>query len=144
MFEKLNLVDTILKNSEFSTLGKAITIAGLAEALKATGPFTILAPTNDAFNKIPAEAMVDLMKPENKENLAEILKFHVLEGKLTSEEIGKLKTFKTLQGQEVKIDAADGVKINDARLQARNYEATNGFIHVIDTVLVLANTAKVA
>jgi|SRR5688572_9049132 len=143
MFEKLNLVDTISKNPEFSTLGKAITAAGLVDAFKSKGPYTVLAPTNEAFNKFPKETMTDLMKPENKKNLANLLKYHVIEGKIMSEDINKLKTAKTLLGQEIKIDITDGVKINDAKLLARNNEATNGVIHAIDTVLALANTAKV-
>lgn len=142
MFEKLNLVDTISKNAEFTTLAKAITAAGLADAFKAEGPFTVLAPTNDAFNKMPKEKLNDLMKPENKESLANLLKYHVIEGKIMSEEISKLKTAKTLQGQEIKIDTADGVKINGAKLQARNNVGTNGVVHAIDTVLVPATTAK--
>lgn len=142
MFEKLNLVDTLSKNAEFSILAKAITAAGLADAFKGKGPYTVLAPTNDAFNKFPKETMTDLMKPENKDNLANLLKYHVIEGKIMSEDIGKLKTAKTLQGQEIKVDTTDGVKINGAKLQARNNEAINGVIHAIDAVLVLSNTNK--
>jgi transforming growth factor-beta-induced protein len=144
MFEKLNLVDTILKNPEFSTFASAITASGLVDAFKSKGPYTVLAPTNKAFNKFPEEMMTDLMKPENKENLANLLKYHVIEGKIMSEDINKLRTAKTLQGQEIRIDTTDGVKINGAKLLARNNEATNGVIHAIDTVLALANTAKVS
>src|ERR1044072_8718898 len=102
MFEQLNLVDTISKNPEFSTLAKAITASGLVDAFKSKGPYTVLAPTNNAFNKLPKETMIDLMKPENKENLANLLKYHVIEGKIMSEEVSKLKTVKTLLGQEIK------------------------------------------
>lgn len=144
MFEKLNLVDTILKNPEYSTLAKAVAAAGLVDAFQAKGPYTVFAPTNDAFNKIPTTVMTDLLKPENKENLTNLLKFHVIEGKIMSEDISKLKTVKTLQGQELKIDTTDGVKINGAKLKARNNEAANGVIHSIDTVLVLAAPAKTA
>lgn len=144
MFEKLNLVDTLAKNPEYSILTKAITAAGLVEAFNGKGPYTVFAPTNDAFNKIPKETLTSLWKPENKENLANLLKFHVIEGKIMSEDISKLKTAKTLQGQEIKIDTTDGVKINGAKLKARNNEAINGVIHSIDTVLVLATPAKVA
>ena len=144
MFEKLNLVDTISRNAEFSILAKAITAAGLVDAFKAEGPFTVLAPTNDAFNKIPKENLTDLLKPENRETLANLLKYHVIEGKILSDDISKMKIAKTLLGREIIIDTTDGVKINEAKLDARNTEATNGIIHSIDTVLVLANPATVA
>ena len=144
MFEKLNLVNTLSKNPQYSILTKAITAAGLVEAFNGTGPFTVFAPTNVAFNNMPQETLTSLMKPENKENLANLLKFHVIEGKIMSEDISRLTTVKTLQGQEIKIDTTDGVKINGANLKARNNEATNGVVHTIDTVLVLATPAKAA
>jgi uncharacterized surface protein with fasciclin (FAS1) repeats len=144
MFEKLSLIDTIKKNAEFSTLAKAIIAAGLVDLFKSKGPYTVLAPTNAAFNKIPEETLNSLMKPENKENLANLLKYHVIEREIKSEDINKLTTSKTLLGQEIKIETTDGVTINGAKLLARNNEATNGVVHAIDTVLVLTNTAKVS
>jgi len=144
MFEKLNLVGTLAKNPQYSILTKAITAAGLVEAFNGTGPYTVFAPTNEAFNNMPQETLTSLMKPENKENLANLLKLHVIEGKIMSEDISKLTSVKTLQGQEIKIDTTDGVKINGAKLKARNNEATNGVVHTIDTVLVLATPAKAA
>jgi uncharacterized surface protein with fasciclin (FAS1) repeats len=144
MFEKLSLVNTLAKNPEYSILTKAITAAGLVEAFDGAGPFTVFAPTNEAFNNMPQETLTGLMKPENKENLANLLKFHVIEGKIMAEDISKLTSVKTLQGQEIKIDTTDGVKINGAKLKARNNEANNGVVHTIDTVLVLAAPAKIA
>ena len=144
MFEKLSLVNTLAKNPEYSILTRAIAAAGLTEAFDGAGPFTVFAPTNQAFNNLPQETLTSLMKPENKENLANLLKFHVIEGKIMSEDISRLTTVKTLQGQEIKIDTTDGVKINGAKLKARNNEAINGVVHTIDTVLVLASPAKIA
>lgn len=137
MFDKLNLADTILKNAKFSILAKAITDSGLADTLKTEGPFTVLAPTDEAFTRFSPETMTALRKPENKERLAKLLKYHVIKGKIMSADIARLTTAKTVLGQEIKIDVADGIKINNAKLEERNIEATNGVIHAIDTVLVL-------
>jgi uncharacterized surface protein with fasciclin (FAS1) repeats len=142
MFEKLNLVDTILNKAEFSTFGKAIVASGLVDTFNSKGPYTVLAPTDEAFNKLSAETMIDLMKPENKEDLTNLLKHHVIEGKIMGDDINRLRTAKTLQGQEIRIDNTNGVKINGAKLKARNTEATNGIIHAIDAVLVLTNNAR--
>ena len=144
MFDKLNLADTILKNSKFSAFAKAVTAAGLVDTLKTRGPFTVLAPTDEAFNKFSRETMAELMKPENKESLAKLLNYHVIEGKIMSADIANLTTAKTVQGQEIKIEATDGIRINNAKLQPPNIEATNGVVHAIDTVLVLSNTAGVS
>lgn len=144
MADNYTLADVLQKDAKFSTLITAITEAGLSNKLKETGPFTIFAPTNEAFSKIPAETMTDLLKPENKSMFSDIVNYHIIHGKVMTNEIAKLHTAKTLQGQEIKIDATNGIKINDARLQARNFEASNGIIHAIDTVLAPAATAKIA
>ncbi|HUF05537.1 MAG TPA: fasciclin domain-containing protein [Aridibacter sp.] len=141
MTDKLNLTDALQNDPKFSTLSKALEDAGLVETLSAAGPFTILAPTNEAFAKISEEAMTDLRKPENKSKFAEILKYHVIEGKVTSEDLAKLSTSKTIQGQEIKIDATDGIKINGSNLRARNMNASNGVFHAIDSVLTPAAAA---
>ena len=142
MFDKINLVDTISRHAEFSILTKVIAASGLANILKSKGPFTILAPTDAAFNKLPPEMLTALLKPENKESLGSLLEYHVIPGKIMSADIAKLGSAKTVHGQEIKIDAADDIKINAAKLQGRNIEAMNGVIHAIDTVLVLAQTAQ--
>lgn len=141
MTDKLNLTDALQNDPKFSTLSKAIKDAGLVETLSAAGPFTVLAPTNEAFAKISEEAMTDLSKPENKSKLVEILKYHVIDGKVTSDDLGKLSTSKTLQGQEIKIDSTDGIKINGSNLRARNMNASNGMFHAIDAVLTPAAAA---
>ncbi|MEK7725129.1 MAG: fasciclin domain-containing protein [Acidobacteriota bacterium] len=144
MADTYTLADVLQKDTKFSTLVDAINTAGLSNKLRETGPFTIFAPTNAAFSKIPSETMTDLLKPENKSMFADILSYHIIHGKVMTEEIAKLHTAKTLQGQEIKIDAVNGIKINGARLQARNMEASNGIIQAIDTVLSPAATAKIA
>ncbi|HEX8737083.1 MAG TPA: fasciclin domain-containing protein [Pyrinomonadaceae bacterium] len=142
MFDKLNLVETILRHAEFSILTRVIGVSGLANILKSKGPFTILAPTDAAFNKLPPETLTNLLKPENKETLGNLVEYHIIPGKLMAADIQKLMTAKTVQGQEVKINTFNDIKINGARLQVRNIEAMNGVIHAIDTVLVLAQTAQ--
>ncbi len=135
MSDNYTLAEVIKRDSKFSKFIEAINDADFMEKLRETGPFTVFAPTNNAFAKIPEEILSDLRKPENKEKFRGILSYHVILGKIMSQDIAKMKTAKTLQGQELKIYVNDGVKINDARLQARDVDATNGVIHSIDTVL---------
>lgn len=144
MSEQLNLIEKLQSDQKFSTFAKAVSDAGLADTLKSHGPFTILAPTNEAFKKVPETTMPELSKPENKSKLAELLNYHIISGKLMSDELAKLSTAKTLQGREVKIDASNGIKIDDSKLQARNIKAANGVIHAIDTVLAPAAAAKMS
>lgn len=144
MSDHYTLADVLQRDAKFSIFVKAISDAGLNDKLRESGPFTIFAPTNTAFSKLPPEIMTDLLKPENKAKFVGILNFHIIDGKVTSAEIAKLKSAQTLQGQQIKFDTTDSIKINGARLQARNVEATNGLIHSIDTVLAPAATAKVA
>ena len=137
-----NIVETAINAGSFKTLVSAVTAAGLAETLQGAGPFTVFAPTDDAFAKIPAETLTDLLKPENKEKLVGILTYHVVSGKVMAADAAKLTTAKTVNGQELKIDATDGVKINDATVATADVEASNGVIHIIDTVLMPSATAK--
>lgn len=141
MEKQFDIVDTALTAGNFSTLAAALGAAGLIEALKSEGPFTVFAPTDDAFAKIPAQALSGLLQPENKEKLAAILSYHVVPGKVTSHEVANLSSATTLQGQALTISKQDGVKINDAKVIAPDVEATNGIIHVIDTVLMPAAVA---
>lgn len=113
----------------------------MVEALRSEGPFTVFAPTDDAFAKIPPQVLSELLQPENKEKLTAILTYHVVPGRVTSHEVANLNSATTLQGQTVKISKQDGVKINDAKVIAPDVEATNGMIHVIDTVLMPATAA---
>ena len=121
----------------FKTLAKALQAAGLVDALKGDGPFTVFAPTDEAFAKLPAGTLDDLLKPENKEKLVAILKYHVVSGNVGSAEVVKMTSAKTLQGGEVKIAAADGgVTVDGAKVVKTDIACTNGVIHVIDTVIL--------
>ncbi len=137
-----NIVETAVEAGSFKTLVAAVTAAGLAETLSGTGPFTVFAPTDEAFAKIPAETLTDLLKPENKEKLAGILTYHVVSGKVLAADVVKLTAAKTVNGQEVKIDATDGVKVNDATVTTADVETSNGVIHIIDTVLMPSAAAQ--
>jgi uncharacterized surface protein with fasciclin (FAS1) repeats len=138
-----SIVETAIDAGNFKTLATALTAADLVETLTGAGPFTVFAPTDDAFAKIPAETLTDLLKPENKEKLAGILTYHVVAGKVMAADVVKLTSAKTVNGQEVKIDAVDGVKINDSTVTTADVETSNGVIHIIDTVLMPAASAKV-
>lgn len=142
MENQFDIVDTALSVGKFSTLTAALGAAGLIKALKTEGPFTVFAPTDDAFAKIPPQTLSELLQPENKENLMAILTYHVVPGRVTAHEAANLNSATTLQGQPLKISEQDGVKINDAKVIVSNVEATNGIIHVIDTVLMPAIAAK--
>jgi uncharacterized surface protein with fasciclin (FAS1) repeats len=144
MSEQLNLIEKLESDQKFSTFAKAVSDAGLSDTLKGTGPFTIFAPTDEAFKKVPEKTMIELGKPENKSGFAELLNYHIIPGKMMSDEIAKHTTAKTLQGREVKIDATNGIKIDDSKLQERDIKATNGVIHALDTVLAPAATAKMS
>jgi uncharacterized surface protein with fasciclin (FAS1) repeats len=138
MEKQFDIVDTALSAGNFSTLAAALGAAGLIEALKSDGPFTVFAPTDDAFAKIPPQTLGELLQPENKEKLTAILTYHVIPGKVTAHDVANLNSATTLQGQALTISRQDGVKINDAKVIAPDVEATNGVIHVIDTVLMPA------
>lgn len=143
MSDKLNLVETILEDPKLSIFAKFVTAAGLIDTLKGEDQFTILAPSNLAFTRLPESKFTALLKSENKENLAELIKYHLLSGKIMAADMGKLMPAKTVQGQELKITLTDfGFRINGAFLQSRNIEAANGIIHVINTVLAPAIAAK--
>jgi uncharacterized surface protein with fasciclin (FAS1) repeats len=131
---KKDIVDTAIAAGSFNTLVKAIQAAGLVETLKGKGPFTVFAPTDEAFAKLPAGTLEGLLK--DKAKLASILTYHVVPGKVMSSDVVKLSSAKTVQGQEVKISTAGGVRVNDAKVVQTDIETTNGVIHVIDTVIL--------
>jgi uncharacterized surface protein with fasciclin (FAS1) repeats len=141
MQRKSDIVETALAASNFSTLATALGAAGLIETLKGDGPFTVFAPTDAAFAKVPEQTLADLLKPENKQKLSAILTYHVVPGKVTSHEVTAMNSATTLQGQKLNISKQDGVKINDANVILTDVEATNGVIHVIDSVLMPATNA---
>ena len=134
--KKLDIVDTAVKADSFKTLVAALKAAELVDTLKGEGPFTVFAPTDEAFAKLPAGAIESLLQPENKEKLVSILKYHVVAGKVKAADVVKLESAKTAQGQSVTIDSTDGVKIDNAKVVKADIECGNGVIHVIDTVLL--------
>jgi len=134
---KKDIVDTAVAAGSFKTLAAALQAAGLVDTLKGKGPFTVFAPTDDAFSKLPAGTVDSLLKPENKEKLKSILLYHVVPGRVTAAQVMKLTSAKTMNGQEVKIMVEGGtVMINDAKVVKADVFASNGVIHVIDTVLL--------
>ena len=141
MEKKIDIVETAIAAGNFSTLATALTAAGLVETLKGDGPFTVFAPTDEAFAKLPQQTLSDLLKPENKEKLTAILTYHVVSGKITASQVASMSKAITVQGQSLTVDTKDGVKINDAKVIAADVEASNGVIHVIDTVLLPATAA---
>ena len=132
-----DIVDIAASNDDFSTLVAAVQAAGLVETLKSDGPFTVFAPTNAAFAKLPAGTVESLLLPENKEQLVSILTYHVVPGAVTSDQLaGQRLSVATVQGSTVHIDGTDGVKVDEANVTAADIIATNGVIHVIDSVLL--------
>jgi uncharacterized surface protein with fasciclin (FAS1) repeats len=134
-----DIVDTALESDSFKTLCKAVIAAGLVEALRGSGPFTVFAPTDDAFAKLPTGTVDALL--ENKEKLTSILKYHVVPQKLMVRNFKTPKKFKTLQGQDIKVDGLmwhikKKIQVNDAKTVKTDIEATNGVIHAIDSVLM--------
>lgn len=132
-----NIVEIAASNDNFSTLVAAVKAAGLVDTLQGDGPFTVFAPTNDAFAKLPEGTVDNLLKPENREKLVSILTYHVVPGKVTASDVVTLSSAKTVNGKTVKVNASDkGVQINNANVVKTDIEATNGVIHVIDTVIL--------
>ena len=135
--EKKDIVDTAVANGNFNTLAAALKAAGLIETLKSDGPFTVFAPTDEAFAKLPDGTVESLLLPENKDKLVAILTYHVVAGKVTAAEVVKLDSASTVNGADVQITVVDGnVSINDSRVVMTDIYASNGVIHVVDTVIL--------
>jgi transforming growth factor-beta-induced protein len=133
----MDIVDTAVADGRFKTLAAALTAAGLVDTLKGAGPFTVFAPTDDAFAKLPAGTIDTLLKPENKQKLTDILLYHVVSGKVASADVAKLTSAKTVLGKDVTIKVDNGnVYVNDAKVIITDIETSNGVIHVIDSVLL--------
>ena len=136
-----DIVDTAVSAGQFNTLVTAVQAAGLVETLKSDGPFTVFAPTDAAFAKLPAGTVENLLKPENKDQLISVLTYHVVSGKIMSADIaGKIAMVQTVQGSKVSVNATDGrynlVMVDAAKVVSADIETSNGVIHVIDTVLL--------
>jgi uncharacterized surface protein with fasciclin (FAS1) repeats len=132
-----DIVDTAVAAGSFKTLVAAVTAAGLVETLKGTGPFTVFAPSDDAFAKLPAGTVDSLVLPENKAKLAAILTLHVMSGKVMAADVaGKKLTPASVQGEALHVDGTTGVTVNGAKVVTADIACSNGVIHVIDTVLM--------
>ncbi|MGI2945375.1 fasciclin domain-containing protein [Vibrio diabolicus] len=134
---KADIVDVATENGSFNTLVAAVKAADLVDTLKGEGPFTVFAPTDDAFAKLPDGTIDMLLMPENKDKLVSILTYHVVPGKVMAADVVKLDKATTVQGQDVMIKTmGDKVMVNDANVKATDVKAKNGVIHVIDTVIM--------
>ena len=134
-----DIVDTAVAAGTFGTLVAAVDAAGLVETLSGDGPFTVFAPTDDAFAALPEGTVEDLLKPENKDQLTAILTYHVVSGKVMSGDLSDGMTAPTVQGGDITIKTEGGVMVNDANVTAADIEASNGVIHVIDKVIMPAS-----
>lgn len=133
---KKDIVDTAVGAGSFETLVAAVQAAGLVETLKGEGPFTVFAPTDEAFAALPEGTVEELLKPENKDQLAAILTYHVVPGKVMSGDLSDDMMATTVQGSDVMIDLDNGVMVQDATVVSADIETSNGVIHVIDKVIL--------
>ena len=134
---KKDIVDTAVSAGQFNTLAAAVQAADLVDTLKSDGPFTVFAPTDEAFAKLPDGTVENLLKPENKDQLVAVLTYHVVPGKIMSSDIaGKKAQVATVQGSDLAVDATSGVMVDNAMVVAADIEASNGVIHVIDKVVL--------
>ncbi len=132
-----DIVETAVSAGSFNTLAAALEAAGLVDTLKGDGPFTVFAPTDEAFAKLPAGTVENLLKPENKDQLVKVLTYHVVPGIVSSKQVVKLESARTVEGQSVKIAVNGGsVMIDNAKVVKADVAASNGVIHVIDTVIL--------
>jgi len=134
---KKDIVDTAVSAGQFTTLAAALDAAGLVDTLKGDGPFTVFAPTDEAFAKLPEGTVETLLKPENRDQLVAILTYHVVPGKVKAADVVKLDSATTVNGSDVTISVADGgVSIDNAKVVKTDISASNGVIHVIDAVIL--------
>jgi uncharacterized surface protein with fasciclin (FAS1) repeats len=135
--DKMDIVDTAVGAGKFKTLVAAVQAAGLVDVLKGDGPFTVFAPTDEAFAKLGDDAINELLKPENKDKLVSILTYHVVSGKVMAADVIGIKKAETVQGQSLKVKVKkDDVYIDKAKVIATDIETSNGVIHIIDTVIM--------
>ena len=132
-----DIVDTAVAAGSFKTLAAALQAAGLVDTLKGKGPFTVFAPTDEAFAKLPAGTVEELLKPENKQKLAAILTYHVVPGKVLAAQVTKMTSAKTVNGESLTITTMGGaVMVDNAKVTTTDIICTNGVIHVIDSVVL--------
>ena len=131
-----NIVELASETESLSTLVTAVKAAGLVETLSGEGPFTVFAPTNEAFAALPEGTLETLLKPENKDQLVQVLTYHVVGAKVMSTDLTDGQTAETAQGEEITVDLSDGVKISGAAVAMPDVKASNGVVHVIDQVIL--------
>ncbi len=135
--KKGDIISTAVEAGSFSTLAAALQAAGLVDTLQGDGPFTVFAPTDEAFAKLPAGTVENLLKPENRDQLIAVLTYHVVPGKVEAKDVVKLDSAKTVEGAKVRIKVRNGtVYVDDAKVVQADVPATNGVIHVIDSVIL--------
>ena len=134
-----NIVETAVAAGNFSTLVAAVKAAGLVDTLSGTGPFTVFAPTDDAFKALPAGTVESLLKPENKAKLVSILTYHVVSGKADAKAVTGKSEWKTVEGSSAHITTEGGAKIENAKIIKTDIECSNGYIHAIDAVIMPAS-----
>jgi uncharacterized surface protein with fasciclin (FAS1) repeats len=134
-----DIVDTAAGAGTFNTLAKALQSADLVDTLRGAGPFTVFAPTDEAFAKLPQSTLTDLLRPENQAKLQRILKYHVVPGKVSSSQVVAMRSAKTVSGDAITIKSTGGsVMVDNARVVKADIGASNGVIHVVDTVILPA------
>lgn len=131
-----DIVSAAIDAGQFGTLVAAVKAAGLVETLQGPGPFTVFAPTDEAFAKLPAGTVESLLKPENKDKLVGVLTYHVVPGKVMAADVVGLTEAPTVQGQKIQVDTKDGVKVDNANVIKTDIVCDNGVIHVIDAVIL--------
>ena len=140
--QEKDIVDTAVAAGQFKTLAAALQAAGLVETLKGAGPFTVFAPTDEAFAKLPKGTLEDLLKPENKAKLTAILTYHVVPGRVMAADVVKVSEAKTVQGGSIKVSTmGGGVMVDNAHVVKTDIAASNGVIHVIDAVILPKSSA---
>ncbi|MBK8506174.1 MAG: fasciclin domain-containing protein [Saprospiraceae bacterium] len=131
-----NIVELAVGTESLSTLVTAVKAAGLVETLSSEGPFTVFAPTNDAFAALPEGVLADLLKPENKQALISVLTYHVIPAKVMSTDLSDGQSAATVQGESIRVDLSNGVKISGATVTAADIKASNGVVHVVNEVIL--------
>jgi uncharacterized surface protein with fasciclin (FAS1) repeats len=135
MSDNLNLIDTIANNDTFSSFSRMMASSGANDVFDGEGPFTVFAPTNDAFGKIPDKLMNTLLAQEGQASLKSLLTYHILHGKVMAANVASKSTRESMTGESITFTDSNGLKVNKSALQARNMMATNGVVHALDTVL---------
>ena len=144
MSDRLNLIGTIAKDPKFSTFSRLLESSGTKELIEGEGTFTVFAPTNDAFAKLPEQSVLALTNQAGQADLRNLLAFHIIPGKLMSADLPRRTSAKTVLGPEINFTDMNGLRVNGSGIQARNIEATNGVVHALETVLAAPAAASAA